>query len=98
MPSSSARQARELGARRLGRHPARGQQGVAAARRQPSSRATSGAPTASTTSPSARSSAATCSAVPGSKKSALSRIGGSAVRTSSSTASWRAPCMGTTPQ
>ena len=46
----------------------------------------SGAPKASTTSPSESSSAATCSAEPGSKNIAESRMGGSGVRTSSSIA------------
>ena len=41
---------------------------------------------------------ATWSADPGSKKIALSRMGGSGTRTSSSIASWRASCMGTIPQ
>ena len=64
----------------------------------PGAGALSGAPSAKTTSPSERSSAATCSAEPGSKKIALSRIGGSGVRTSSSIASWSLPRMGTAPQ
>ena len=85
----------ELGIRGLGATP-RAASRSSAARRTPLP--DSGAPTPSTTSLSARSSADTCSAVPGSKNSALRRIGGSAARTSSSTASWRAPWRGITPQ
>ena len=64
----------------------------------PRSVSASGAPTATTTSPSELSSAATCAPEPGSKKIADSRIGGSGVRTSSSIASWSEPCIRTTPQ
>ena len=82
----------------LGRHAAAQQQRVAVAAGALAARLASGAPTATTTSPSELSSAATCAAEPGSKKIAESRIGGSGVRTSSSIASWSEPCIRTTPQ
>ena len=59
----------------------------------------SGAPTATTTSPSELQLGGHLRAPsPARRRSPQSRIGGSGVRTSSSIASWSEPCMGTTPQ